>query len=142
MTNFDLRYIYDGHEFREVVQAETMGQAIDYLKWIYEDDIYCFITSLSHTTDEIASYFCPAGWTRPESREAAMRRSLYESMALAGINPNIHNEAMDKFFDDMGYNATRRSNNAVFDMFKQDEIVYTKPHAADFVVPVYEEVTK
>lgn len=71
MKNYMITFGYDGYKFKEVVQAENAEQAKTYLNWL--DDMKTPIKA--EETSEIADYYCPEGWTKPESVVQALARS-------------------------------------------------------------------
>lgn len=73
MKNFKVIYRFSGYKFFDYVQAETPEQAGVYLKWIKESEEDYKIISVIES-DEIPSYYCPAGWSRPESTGQARAR--------------------------------------------------------------------
>lgn len=130
MKNFKIRYRFDGYIFSEVVNADTPERAAEYYFWIAcnggANQDYVFISG--EECNEIASYYMPEGWTRPESVNAAMRRSLQAAFDAAGIvyNPNKPTPEIDTFLTSIGYTATEETDPD----FETVEVTYTKPHAA------------
>lgn len=71
MMNYKVTYRMDGYRFYDVVEAENKEQAKEYLVWLESD----FNVISAEETNEVATYYCPAGWIKPESRKQALIRS-------------------------------------------------------------------
>lgn len=130
MKNFKIRYRFDGYIFSEVVSADTPERAAEYYFWIAcnggANQDYTFISG--EECNEIASYYMPEGWTRPESVNVAMRRSLQAAFDAAGIvyNANKLTPEIDAFLASIGYTSTEEKDPD----FETVEVTYTKTHAA------------
>jgi hypothetical protein len=142
MNNYKLVYAYDGYKFYDVVNAESLDTAFEYLKWITDDDVECkLIRSESKTTDEVATFYCPEGWVKPENVEHARRRSLMTALANAGItNTDVYSDELDNTMKAMGYTATNDTIDSLYSLLGKGKptkvIKYTRTGAANLTVKV------
>ena len=72
MKTYKIEYLFDGCTWHDYVESETPEQAAEYLKWINKEK---FTIKSIEESMEIATFYCPTGWTRPESVEMARIRS-------------------------------------------------------------------
>lgn len=130
MTNYIIRFgrLYNGKERPKIiVQAETAEQAKQYIEWI---DTRCEVRLPIETTDEIADYYCPAGWAIPETKEQAKFRSYYKWLRnYVGkfMNPEIDGEFEDidglcEFLESEGW---ERKESKIDERFDDIEVEYT-----------------
>lgn len=86
MQNYKIVYTFDGGRFYDVVNAESADTAEEYFLWITESGNDHRVISTEITSD-VASYYAPEGWTRPESVNDARRRSLLTALQVLGFDP-------------------------------------------------------
>lgn len=135
MTNYKLTYVFDGCRFYDVVNAENLEKAFAYLKWISEEPAFSLLSQESGETNEAATYYCPMGWTEPETVEQAKRRSLLTALCEAGIKDvYTYSPELDQTMNEMGYTATREERKSVFALFDEVVIVYKRSGCASLIV--------
>lgn len=131
MKNFKIEIVFDGCSFYDVVEAETAEQAFEYLQWITNEK-YGHIKT--EETSEIATYYCPVGWTKPESREQAQWRSLSCYLKANGLDIYNNDELranidkVDKLMSDLMY--TKKIEDREFLSGTRKFAVYEKSGAA------------
>lgn len=138
MKTFKIKYQFDGYKFYEYVEAETSKQASEYLKWIKKDE--CAVIS-TEECNEIATYYCPQGWVKPESLAHAKLRCYQKWVGnyLPNFvrNGNVYEcEELAEFLLSEGW--TRIENNKVDeDGFKEETIIYKKWDREILAYPSY-----
>lgn len=130
------RITLKGYQYYEVVAAETAQQAYEYLCWITERDD-CDLLKAEETTTEIPVYWCPEGWTKPESVAQAQVRSLQTMLKNSGVEIKGWNgicsakfsPELDAFFKSQGYYAAEECDcdDDIFGFVTERSIRYTKP---------------
>lgn len=142
MNNYKLVYAYDGYKFYDVINADSLDTAFEYLNWITDDVVERqLIRAESGTTDEVATFYCPEGWIKPESIDQARRRSLMTALANSGItNTDVYSGELDNAMKAMGYTATNDTIDDLYSLLGKGEPIkvvrYTRTGAADLTVEV------
>lgn len=90
MSAYKIDYVFDGYPFYEIVDADTPELAIAYLRWLRPD--YSRLTC-SGVSSEIARFYCPSGWTEPETREQADQRG-YEIFLYSYLGDDLAFQAL------------------------------------------------
>lgn len=133
MTNFMIEYLFDGHRFYDVVNAEDKQQAFRYLRWITEQGEDMSIINITETADR-ASYYCPAGWIEPETIQAARARCLMQALDDAGIEHNgfavMYTEHLNYLMTYLGYISKEIVETDPLFGDQETYTVYIKPGAA------------
>ena len=129
MNGYRITYAFDGYRFVEIVSAETAEIAKDYLLWIVQDNNDHRIISIEETK-EIASYYAPAAWTRPESIKAARARCLLAMLEHAGINCDRWSAELHAVMIGAGYQAAEYEDTD----WNETTVYYTKANAAPLLV--------
>lgn len=136
MKNYKITYVFDGCRFFDVVNAESLEKAFEYLKWISEEPSYELLARESGETNAAASYYCPMGWTEPETVEQARRRSLLIALCEAGIK-DVYNysDELDKVMtEQLGYTSEIKTIESAFALFNETVVEYTRSGAATLQV--------
>lgn len=135
MNNYHVHYAFNGCDFYDVVNAESLQQAFEYLRWITEENNMFLLEEGSEITDEIATFYCPVGWTRPETREVARLRSLKTALANAGLSEDKWSEELDAFLKNLGYQVKETEDTDILG-FTEKLLVYTRDGCASLEFPI------
>lgn len=143
MKNFKIKIAYDGYAFYDVVNAESAEQAFEYLKWITHED-YGHIKT--EETNEVATYYCPEGWTKPESREHAQWRSLGCYLKANGLDIDNEDELLnninklDKLMSDIGY--SKKIEDRKYAFYTLTVAAYEKSNNVGLEIELSRELNK